>query len=260
MALGLGRKKFNDGVLNGGITLKKLLKDRAGFPPGYIPAYRELNGEYFINTFGLGRDDNNVPVYYKWLFINPADNSATLDATMEYSKVPESGYLMRVKQRALLPYYENFIIDYYEDINNIQIVSLSEKDKSEFTNKKFNIYRTFHIGDSKVPIELKNEIFSFPEAFFREYIQDAIPDKSFYSGRMHESNNISSAPPLDLSRLGFEPSSNYGGRLPNSAQMQNRINSQLNLGYGTKQPNYNSNLMSTNRPKQIHETGLHYRI
>ena len=179
---------------------------------------------------------------------------------MQYSKVPETGCIMRIKQRALLPYHENFVIDYYEDINNIQIVTLSEKDKAEFTNKKFNIYRTFHTGDSKVPVELKNEIFSFPEAFFKEFIQDAIPDKSFYSGRMHESNNISTAPPLDLSRLGFDTSSNYGGRLPNSAQMQNKINSQLNLGYGTKQPDYNSNLVTRSGPKQIHETGLHYRI
>lgn len=195
MALGLGKKSAGSINYGGGITLASLLNNTDGFPQNYIPKMRAVDGTIYIRTYASGHDADMTPVFFKWIFIDPKDNSATPDSLSEYARIPERGFIMRIMQRSLLPYHENFVIDYYEDVNNLSIVSLDAESKEQFQNKMEGIYRTFRIGDYAVPEDLKTEIYTYPDIFFKTYIQDAIPPELFFNGKMHESNKISSYTP-----------------------------------------------------------------
>ena len=211
MALGLNRvTRSATTSMSSGITLEQVLTDSAGFPSNYLPRVRRFEGALYINTFGKGRDRDNMPVYYKWIFINPEDNSATPDSDTEFAKVPEKGFIMRILQRNLLPYHENFVIDYYEDINNLNIISCSDNHRKEWANRNKNVYRQFRMvnsdpAKSHVPHDLSEEIFSYPKEFFEKFIRDAIPSDMIWN-EQHSgaSNHINSygggigSPTLDL--------------------------------------------------------------
>lgn len=265
MGLGLGLKKTAVSSMSGGVTLRSLLENSVGFPAGYLPSTRVVEGTLYINTYGKGRDSDNIPVFYKWLFINPTDLSATPDSISEFAKVPETGCIMRIKQRSLLPYHENFVIDYYEDINNISVVGIDADSKQEFQNKKDGIYRTFRDGRKSTPSDLQNEIFSLPEVFFKEYIEPAIPLELIHRGNISESNHISAhggsfgsaGYKLDInpsySPSPTPPSFRPSGR-PSAAQMQQQINSQIGRQGGSV-----NNMAKPGKPLDISQTGLRYR-
>lgn len=202
MALGLNRITRGSSSISTGVTLNQVLVDNAGFPTGYLPTVRELEGVRYIRTFGKGRDSDNMPVYYKWIFIDPTDNSATLDSDSEFARIPDKGFIMRIIQRNLLPYHENFVIDYYEDINNLNIISVSDSHRQEWANRTKNVYRQFRIvnadpAKSHVPNDLSEEIFSYPKEFFEKFIRDAIPTDMIWN---------------DTHTGGSNHMSSYGGR------------------------------------------------
>lgn len=287
MALGLNRIRTGLGATpqSSGISLISLLENPIGFPANYLPKMRIVDGVKFICTHAKGHDSDNSPVFYKWIFINPVDQSATIDSDAEYAKIPQTGFIMRIMQRSLLPYHENFVIDYYEDINSMRVIAVKEDVKQQFHHKMDGSYRSFPIGDGLVPSELKQEIFSYPEAFFKMYIQNAIPHDLFYAKTTRESNHMSAygslpgifnsptMPSLGNGELltnaiinNRQPSPFPTGGRPintssprsqsiasmNAADIQNRINQQVR--------NASSNLAtSTNKPKTIDQTGLRYR-
>ena len=281
MALGLGLKRTMQTAGNG-VTLRSLLENPVGFPTGYLPSVRIVDGVAYINTYGKGKDADNMTVFYKWIFINPADLSATPDSTSEFAKIPESGCIMRIKQRSLLPYHENFVIDYYEDINNVMVIGVEAEAKQEFQHKKEGSYRTFRIGDMAVPAELKNEIYELPEVFFKEYIEDCIPLDLIYRGKIGESNHINGSMSYGDSRgsykLDIQPTGNnmpyarstpsyMAGRpspypnggsstynRPSPSQIQDRINSSVSSQGGGM-----NGLSKPNKPMDISQTGLRYR-
>lgn len=191
MALGLS-KKISHSIQSHGITLRSLFNDTEGFPINYLPKMRIVDGDLYIRTYASGHDADMSPVFFKWLIIDPKDLSASPDSLNEYARVPESGFLMRIMQRSLLPYHENFVIDYYENINALNIVGIDPESKEVFQNKFEGVCRTFRIGDYAVPEELKTEIYTYPDVFFNTYLRDAIPPELFYNGKMHESNQMSS--------------------------------------------------------------------
>ena len=226
MALGLeNMKSFFNTKKNDvrGVTLKQLLDNNEGFPMNYLPSYRKINGQDFIKTSMSGNDVNNMPVFYKWLFINSSDLSATADSTSEYARIPESGYIMRIMQRSLLPYHENFVIDYFENINSINVITLDQDTRSQFSYKQNGAYRTFRMGDSAVPQTLKSEIFSYPEIFFKAYIEEAIPHNLIYNGNDGPSSNHISA---------------YGGSYSNNNENTAPIDMSI-MSHGLKTPQYN---------------------
>lgn len=269
MALGLNRFTRNTGgSIRAGVTLKQLLSDPAGFPQGYLPQSRILDGVTYIRTFGKGRDADNMPVYYKWIFIDPADNSATSDSDVEFAKIPEKGFIMRITQRNLLPYHENFVIDYYEDIENINVVSCSENQKNQWANRTKNVYRQFRLvnadpSKSHIPNELVEEIFSYPKEFFEQFIKDVIPADMYWTGNGSggNSNHISSygstlpgTPSMNLGSInhssmsprGFQRNSMMGGGRPSMDanahrnRMSNAMN-RINQSSGYSQPTNNDN-------------------
>lgn len=222
MALGLNRITRGTSSISTGVTLNQVLVDNAGFPSGYLPTVRELEGVRYIRTFGKGRDSDNMPVYYKWIFIDPSDNSATPDSDSEFARIPEKGFIMRIIQRNLLPYHENFVIDYYEDINNLNIISCSESHRKEWANRTKNVYRQFRIvnpdpAKAHVPNDLSEEIFSYPKEFFEKFIRDVIPtdmlwNDSHNGGSNHISSYGSRGSTLDLgTRPVNQPQSHGGG-------------------------------------------------
>lgn len=222
MALGLNRvsRGFSNAISTG-VTLNQVLADTAGFPVGYLPTVRELEGVRYIRTFGKGRDSDNMPVYYKWIFIDPSDNSATPDSDSEFARIPEKGFIMRIIQRNLLPYHENFVIDYYEDINNLNIISCSDSHRKEWANRSKNVYRQFRIvnpdpAKAHIPNDLTEEIFSYPKEFFEKFIRDAIPtDMIWNESHGSSSNHISSyggrSSTLDLGARPMGQQHNSGG-------------------------------------------------
>lgn len=193
MALGLKNSSINQKTTDRNTTtLLNVLANRQGFSMGYLPEVRELDGQMYIRTFGRGNDIDNKPVFYKWIFIDPKDMSATVDSDSEYALIPNEGFIMRIMQRSLLPYHENFVIDYYEDINAIKVITIDNDEKEEFANKINGTYRTFRVGDFAVPSELKSEIYTYPKEFFKQYIEAAIPLDLLYNKTHHESNHMSS--------------------------------------------------------------------
>ena len=256
MALGLNRITRSTGSISTGVTLDQILTDNSGFPQGYIPMVRELEGVRYIKTFGKGRDADNMPVYYKWIFIDPADNSATPDSDTEFAKIPERGFIMRITQRNLLPYHENFVIDYYEDINNLNIISCSDSQKNQWANRTKNVFRQFRVvnsdpAKSHVPNDLSEEIFSYPREFFEKFIKDAIPADMYWNNSQSTGNsnhmssyggfpggrsstlNIGASPSHQQQPRGFNRSAMMGGGRPSMdasahrsrmANAMNRIN------------------------------------
>lgn len=193
MGLGLKNKSINQRASDRNtVSLLSVLSNRQGFAAGYLPETRELDGQLYIRTFGRGSDIDNKPVFYKWLFIDPKDLSATPDSDSEYALIPNEGFIMRIMQRSLLPYHENFVIDYYEDINAIKVISIDNEEKEEFTNKINGTYRTFRVGDMYVPSELKSEIYDYAKEFFTQYVEAAIPLDLLYKKSERESNHMSS--------------------------------------------------------------------
>ena len=276
MALGLNSFKSAQVRELPGIRLLDLINNPVGFPVNYLPKIRVVDGITYINTISKGKDENdNSIVFYKWIIINPTDLSATEDSDSEFARLPESGCIMRIKQRSLLPYHENFEIDYYEDINSVKVVEVKNENRQEFSNKMNNVYRTFRLGDIGVPSDLKKEIYTYPEAFFKKYIEGAIPLDSLYRGNSRESNHISSyAPigngidimPVNAYQNPTMPSDPYGrsvglqqasSHAPSmrTSDIQSRINQQI-IGQGASMGQSSSG----NRPKTIEETGFRYKI
>lgn len=252
MALGLGRRATitNRVGSNSSITLRELLLNPLGFPLHYIPELRTTNGVDFINTHAVGHDaSDNSTVFYKWIFIDPATANATPDSDCQYAKIPKHGFIMRILQRAMLPYHENFVIDYYEDINAVRVVGISADKQNEFQNKMNRITRMFPSGDSNVPAELRQEIYQFPKEFFELYIKSAIPVELFYQ------QNVGSNKSNHISDYGTEFGNyiNIGGRprTPASPVQNHSVRPQPNYPAFAKR--------TTDTPMTIEQTGLHYR-
>lgn len=257
MALGLSKKNTMSFQSNG-ITLRSLYNNSEGFPNNYLPKMRIVDGNLFIRTYASGHDADMSPVFFKWLIIDPKDLSATPDSLNEYARLPENGFLMRIMQRSLLPYHENFAIDYYENINALNIVSIDPESKEVFQNKFEGVYRTFRIGDFAVPEELKTEIYTYPDVFFNTYIRDAIPPELYYNGKMHESNQMSSytnrGTNIDMGIMSHGLNANKGNvniNVPRgtNAPRQDRVYNPISRGgkplVGNNRPSMARNTMNT---------------
>jgi len=230
-----------------GVTLSQLLVNNDGFPLNYLPQVRHLDGQDYIKTTANGNDVNNMPVFYKWIFINTIDLSATPDSNLEYARIPESGYIMRIMQRSLLPYHENFVIDYFENINSINVITLDQETRAQYGYQQDKAYRTFRIGDSAVPKQLKDEIFSYPDVFFKAYIEEAIPPSLLYNESGSSSNHISA----------------YGGSYTNNNNGYNNHIDMNIMSHGLKSPtsksvNNSQYSPSGNRPKAPNNGRVYY--